>query len=46
MRTRWPTRWQFIHKKYKKIFPEIGKLQGFAGKIIILLILESQALSL
>ena len=28
------------YKKYKKIFPEAGKLQGFACKMLILLILE------
>ena len=33
-------------KKYKKIFPETGKLQGFAYKMFILLILELQTLSL
>ena len=45
MRTRWPPRWQFI-KKYEKIFPETGKLQGFAYKMNILLILGLQTLSL
>ena len=33
-------------KKYEKIFPETGKLQGFAYKMFILLILELQTLSL
>ena len=28
------------YKKYKKIFPETGKLQGFACKMLLLLILE------
>ena len=28
------------YKKYEKIFPETGKLQGFAYKMVILLILE------
>ena len=28
------------YKKYKTIFPETGKLQGFACKILILLIFE------
>ena len=28
------------YKKYKKISPETGKLQGFACKMLILLILE------
>ena len=34
------------HKKYKKIFPETDKVQGFACKMLILLILELQTLSL
>ena len=34
------------YKKYEKIFPETGKLQGFAYKMLILLILELQKLSL
>ena len=33
-------------KKYDKIFPETGKLQGFAYKMLILLILKLQTLSL
>ena len=33
------------YKKYKKIFPETSKLQGFAYKIPILLILEFQTSS-
>ena len=34
------------HKKYKKIFPETDKVQGFACKMFILLILELQTSSL
>ena len=34
------------YKKYEKIFSETGKLQGFAYKMLILLILELQTLSL
>ena len=34
------------YKKYKKIFPETSKLQGFACKILILLIHELQISSL
>ena len=34
------------HKKYKKIFPETDKVQGFACKMLILLILELQTSSL
>ena len=34
------------YKKYKKIFPETGKLQGFACEMLILLILDLQTLSL
>ena len=34
------------HKRMKKVFPESVKLQGFACKMIILLILELQTLSL
>ena len=34
------------HKKYKKIFPETNKVQGFVCKILILLILELQTSSL
>ena len=30
------------HKKYKKIFPETDQVQGFACKMLILLILELQ----
>ena len=30
------------YKEYEKIFPETGKLQGFAYKMLILLILELQ----
>ena len=33
-------------KEYKKIFSETGKLKGFACKMLILLILELQMLSL
>ena len=33
-------------KKYKKIFPETDKVQGFACKMLILLILELQTSSL
>ena len=36
----------FFAKKYKKIFLETNKLQGFACKILIFLILELQASSL
>ena len=32
------------YKKYEKIFPETGKLQGFAHKMLVLLILEVQTL--
>ena len=35
-----PPRWQFITKKYKKIFPETDKLQGFACKMLIFWILN------
>ena len=34
------------YKKYKKIFPETDKVQGFACKMLILLILELQTSSL
>ena len=34
------------YKNYKKIFPKSGKLQGFACKMLILLILELQISSL
>ena len=34
------------YKKYEKIIPETGKLQGFAYKMLILLILGLQTLSL
>ena len=34
------------YKKYKNIFPETGKLQRFACKMLILLILELQTSSL
>ena len=34
------------HKKDKKIFPETDKVQGFAYKMLILLILELQTSSL
>ena len=34
------------YKKYKKIFPETGKLQEIACKMLILLILELQTSSL
>ena len=34
------------HKKYKKIFPETYKVQGFACKMLILLSLELQTSSL
>ena len=34
------------YKNYKKIFPETGKLQGFAYKMLTELILEVQTLSL
>ena len=34
------------YKKYKKIFPETGKLQGFACKMLTELILEVQTSSL
>ena len=36
----------YYKKKYEKIFPETGKLQGFAYKMLILLILELQTISL
>ena len=34
------------HKKYKKIFPETDKVQGFACKMLILLIVELHTSSL
>ena len=34
------------YKKYEKIFPETCKLQGFAYKMLILLIIELQILPL
>ena len=34
------------YKEYKKIFPDTGELQRFACKMLILLILELQTLSL
>ena len=34
------------YKKYEKIFPKTGKLRGFVNKMLILLILELQTLSL
>ena len=34
------------YTKYKKNFPETGKLQGFACKMLFLLILELQTSSL
>ena len=34
------------YKKYKKVSPETGKLQGFACKMLISLILELQKSSL
>ena len=37
-------KWQFITKKKKKIFPETDKVQGFACKMLILLILELQTI--
>ena len=37
------TKMSVYNKKYKKIFPETGKLQRIACKILILLILELQA---
>ena len=36
----------YFKKIYEKIFPDTGKLQGFAYKMFILLILELQTLSL
>ena len=33
-------------KQYENIFPETGKLQGFAYKMLILLIHDLQSLSL
>ena len=44
MRTRWLPKWHLIAKKYEEIFPETGKLQEFAYKMFILLILELQTL--
>ena len=34
------------YQNYEKIFPETGKHQGFAYKMLILLILEFKTLSL
>ena len=34
------------YQKYEKIFPDTGKLRGFAYQTLILLILELQTLSL
>ena len=34
------------YKKYKKIFPETDKVQGFAWEMLILLILDLQTSSL
>ena len=41
MQTKWPPKWQF-NTKIKENFPETGKLQGFACKMLILLFLEVQ----
>ena len=49
MQTKWPPKGRqndCLLQKYKKIFPETDKLQGFACKMLILLILELQTSSL
>ena len=40
MRTRWPPRWQFITKNMRKSSLKLVKIQGFAFKMLICLILE------
>ena len=40
------TKMSVYYEKYKKMFPDTGKLQGYACKMLILLIFEVQTSSL